>query len=184
MHPPPVKGPWRAGRGRGPGGVERGLTRPAVRVRLPALHRRAPVKELASSSPKRPTCCYRDLPHLAVALAIQALEQGYGTYSIRAYALMEDMRRAQAEHRLDLHMRVCMAPKVLIVDKFGIWPYTACPRKHKGTQASCPPPPGHTGEGTAGWGVGPVTDPWYVQLQELAISLWPWPALGFSSATA
>ncbi len=61
--------------------------------------------------------------HLAVALAIKAIEQGYGAYFIRAYDLMEDLRRAQEEHRLDRRMRVYLAPKVLIVDEFGIWPY-------------------------------------------------------------
>ena len=37
--------------------------------------------------------------------------------------LMEDLRKARAEHRLDRRMRVYLAPKVLIVDEFGIWPY-------------------------------------------------------------
>ena len=36
---------------------------------------------------------------------------------------MEDLRKARAEHRLDRRMRVHLAPKVLIVDEFGIWPY-------------------------------------------------------------
>ena len=43
---------------------------------------------------------------------------------------MEDLRRAQEEHRLDRRMRVYLpapcpsgAPKVLIIDEFGIWPY-------------------------------------------------------------
>lgn len=61
--------------------------------------------------------------HLAVALAIKAIEQGYGAYFVRAYDLMEDLRRAQAEYRLDRRMRVYLAPKVLVVDEFGIWPY-------------------------------------------------------------
>lgn len=61
--------------------------------------------------------------HLAVALGISAIEQGYGAYFIRAYDLMEDLRRAQEEHRLDRRMRVYLAPKVLIIDEFGIWPY-------------------------------------------------------------
>ena len=39
------------------------------------------------------------------------------------YDLMEDLRKARAEHRLDRRMRVYLAPKVLIVDEFGIWPY-------------------------------------------------------------
>ena len=36
---------------------------------------------------------------------------------------MEGLRRARAEHNLDHRMKVYLAPKVLIVDEFGIWPY-------------------------------------------------------------
>ena len=61
--------------------------------------------------------------HLAVALALLSIENGYGAYFVRAYDLMEDLRKARAEHRLDRRMRVYLAPKVLIVDEFGIWPY-------------------------------------------------------------
>ena len=61
--------------------------------------------------------------HLAVALALRSIENGYGAYLVRAYDLMEDLRKARAEHRLDRRMRVYLAPKVLIVDEFGIWPY-------------------------------------------------------------
>ena len=38
-------------------------------------------------------------------------------------ALMEDLRKARAEHNLDRRLRVYLAPKVLVVDEFGIWPY-------------------------------------------------------------
>ena len=61
--------------------------------------------------------------HLAVALAIKAIERGYGAYLVRAYDLMEDLRKARAEHNMDRRMRVYLAPKLLIVDEFGIWPY-------------------------------------------------------------
>ena len=61
--------------------------------------------------------------HLAVALALRAIENGYGAYFVRAYDLMEDLRKARAEHNLDRRMRVYLAPKVLVVDEFGIWPY-------------------------------------------------------------
>ncbi len=61
--------------------------------------------------------------HLAVALALEAIGRGYGAYFVRAYDLMEDLRRAQAEQTLGRRMRVYLAPKVLIVDEFGIWPY-------------------------------------------------------------
>ena len=61
--------------------------------------------------------------HLAVALALKAIEWGQGAYFVRAYDLMEDLRKARAEHNLDRRMRIYLAPKVLIVDEFGIWPY-------------------------------------------------------------
>lgn len=61
--------------------------------------------------------------HLAVGLGIRAIEAGYGVYFVRAHDLMEDLRLAQAEHRLDRRMRIYLAPKVLIIDEFGVWPY-------------------------------------------------------------
>ena len=61
--------------------------------------------------------------HLAVALALRAIENGQGAYFVRAYDLMEDLRKARVEHNLDRRMKVYLAPKVLIVDEFGIWPY-------------------------------------------------------------
>ena len=61
--------------------------------------------------------------HLAVALAKRAIDHGQGAYFVRAYDLMEDLRKARAEHNLDRRMRVYLSPKVLIVDEFGIWPY-------------------------------------------------------------
>ena len=61
--------------------------------------------------------------HLAIALALRAIENGRGTYFVRAYDLMEDLRKARAEHNLDRRMKVYLARKVLVVDEFGIWPY-------------------------------------------------------------
>ncbi len=61
--------------------------------------------------------------HLGVALALKAIEAGQGVYFVRAHELLEDLRRAQSEHRLDRRMRVYLAPKVLIIDEFGVWPY-------------------------------------------------------------
>lgn len=61
--------------------------------------------------------------HLAVALGIKAIENGYGVYFVKAHELVEDLRRAQVEHRLDRRMRVYLSPRVLIVDEFGVWPY-------------------------------------------------------------
>ena len=61
--------------------------------------------------------------HLAVALALRAIENGQGAYFVRAYDLMEDLRKARIEYNLDRRMRVYLSPKVLVVDEFGIWPY-------------------------------------------------------------
>ena len=60
--------------------------------------------------------------HLAVALGLRAIEQGHGVYFVRAHELLEDLRAAQAEHRLDRRLRVYLAPKLLIIDEFGVWP--------------------------------------------------------------
>ena len=49
--------------------------------------------------------------------------RGQGAYFVRAYDLMEDLRKARAEHNLDRRLRIYLAPKVLVVDEFGIWPY-------------------------------------------------------------
>jgi DNA replication protein DnaC len=61
--------------------------------------------------------------HLAVALGLRAIEAGLGVYFVRAHELLEDLRVAQAEHRLDRRMRISLAPRVLIIDEFGVWPY-------------------------------------------------------------
>ena len=62
-------------------------------------------------------------PHMAVALAIKAIEIGQGACFVCAYDLMEDLRKARVEHNLDRRMRVYLAPKVLVMGGFGIWPY-------------------------------------------------------------
>ena len=61
--------------------------------------------------------------HLAIARALKAIEKGQVAYFVRAYDLMEDLRKARAEHNLDRRVKVYLAPKVLIVAEFGIWPY-------------------------------------------------------------
>ena len=40
-----------------------------------------------------------------------------------AYGLMEELRKARAEPRLDLRMRVYLALRALIVDELDIWSY-------------------------------------------------------------
>ena len=61
--------------------------------------------------------------HLAIALALRAIENGFGAHFVRAHDLMEDLRKARNEHNLDRRMRVYLSPKVLLVDEFGIWPH-------------------------------------------------------------
>ena len=61
--------------------------------------------------------------HLAVALAKKAIENGQGANFVRACDLMEELRKAWVGHNLDRRMKVYLAPKVLVVDEFGIWPY-------------------------------------------------------------
>ena len=61
--------------------------------------------------------------HLAIALALRAVGNGFGAHFVRAHDLMEDLRKARNEHNLDRRMRVYLSPKVLLVDEFGIWPY-------------------------------------------------------------
>lgn len=60
--------------------------------------------------------------HLAVALGIEAIANGSGAYFTTAYALVEDLRRAYEEHRLERRMRVYLAPRVLIIDEVGYLP--------------------------------------------------------------
>ena len=59
--------------------------------------------------------------------AKKAIELGYGAYFVRAYDLMAHLRKARADHNLDQRLLVYLAPKVLIVDEFGIWPYDRDP---------------------------------------------------------
>ena len=64
---------------------------------------------------------------------------------------MEDLRKSRDEHNLDRRMQVCLSPKVLVADEFGIWPYDresataffilvsaryACPKPAEGSEAA------------------------------------------------
>lgn len=61
--------------------------------------------------------------HLAVGLAIRAVEHGESVLFIRAGQLMEDLRRAQSTNRLEHRLRFYAKPKLLVIDEFGVWPY-------------------------------------------------------------
>ena len=60
---------------------------------------------------------------LAVALALRSIENGYGAYFVRAYGLMEDLRKGPGRTSARPAHEGLPGPKVLIVDEFGIWPY-------------------------------------------------------------
>lgn len=61
--------------------------------------------------------------HLAVALGIEGIQNGMGVYFVTAQALVDDLRQAHAENRLERRMRVYLAPKILIVDEVGYLPF-------------------------------------------------------------
>ena len=48
---------------------------------------------------------------------------GYGAYFVRAYDLMEDLRKARAVGRLDRRMRVYLAPKGADSGRVRVWSY-------------------------------------------------------------
>ena len=60
--------------------------------------------------------------HLAVALAMEAVEAGHSAYFVTAHDLVSDLGRASREGRLDRRMRVYLGPKLLIVDEMGYLP--------------------------------------------------------------
>ena len=51
--------------------------------------------------------------HLAIALALRAIENGFGAHFVRAHDLMEDLRKTRNEHNLDRRMKVYLAPRSL-----------------------------------------------------------------------
>ncbi|MBC7083757.1 MAG: ATP-binding protein [Firmicutes bacterium] len=57
--------------------------------------------------------------HLAVALGLAAIEQGLAVYFVTAHTLVQDLRRAHAENRLERRLRVYTAPKLLVIDELG-----------------------------------------------------------------
>ena len=124
--------------------------------------------------------------HLAVALALQAIEHGQGAYFVRAYDLMEDLRKARAENNLNRRMRIYLAPRVLVVDEFGIWPYDresatafftlvsareACPEPAEGNGApSSSHPTRASGNGESSWGTPSSPRPSWIDCSTTATS--------------
>jgi len=57
--------------------------------------------------------------HLAVALGLEAIDQGLSVYFATAHALLQDLRRAHGENRLERRLRVYTSPRLLVVDELG-----------------------------------------------------------------
>lgn len=57
--------------------------------------------------------------HLAVGIALKALEAGLVVYYTTLSHLIEDLKKAQAQGRLDRRWRVYLRPAVLVIDEIG-----------------------------------------------------------------
>lgn len=60
--------------------------------------------------------------HLAVSLGLAAIDRGYGVYFTPMHRLIEDLRNAYEERRLERRMRIYLAPRLLIIDELGYLP--------------------------------------------------------------
>lgn len=60
--------------------------------------------------------------HLAVALAVEALCQGISVYFTSLSRLIEDLKKAYKESRLEKRMRIYTRPKLLVIDEVGYLP--------------------------------------------------------------
>lgn len=60
--------------------------------------------------------------HLAVGLAMEALSQGISVYFSSLIRLIEDLKKAYEENRLEKRMRIYTRPKLLIIDEVGYLP--------------------------------------------------------------
>lgn len=61
--------------------------------------------------------------HLAVALGVEAISQGISVYFVSLSQLIEDLRKAYMENRLDKRLRIFIRPKLLIIDEIGYLPF-------------------------------------------------------------
>lgn len=60
--------------------------------------------------------------HLAVALGIKAVTEGYRTYFTQAMALITSLTKAYAENRIEERLKFYCQPKLLIIDEIGYIP--------------------------------------------------------------
>lgn len=63
--------------------------------------------------------------HLTVGLAIEALSQGISVYFTSLTRLIEDLKKAHEECRLEKRMRIYTRPKLLVIDEVGYLPSDA-----------------------------------------------------------
>ena len=60
--------------------------------------------------------------HLATALGVEGAAHGYATYFIKASELLNKLRRAKDENRLESQLKMYQRYKILIIDELGFLP--------------------------------------------------------------
>jgi DNA replication protein DnaC len=60
--------------------------------------------------------------HLAIAVGLKAVQQGYRTLFTAASTLIATLTKAYAENRLEERLKQCTLPKLLIIDEIGYIP--------------------------------------------------------------
>ena len=60
--------------------------------------------------------------HLAVALGIEAVKQGYRTLFVSTQGLLASLAKAHSENKLEEKLRLFSQPKLLIIDEIGYLP--------------------------------------------------------------
>lgn len=60
--------------------------------------------------------------HLAVVLAIETLSHGISVYFTSLSRLIDDLKKAHKENRLEKRMRIYTGPKLLVIDEIGYLP--------------------------------------------------------------
>ena len=61
--------------------------------------------------------------HLAVALGIEAIRQGYKTLFLSTQSVLTLLAKAQSENKLEEKLRSLCQPKLLIIDEIGYIPF-------------------------------------------------------------
>ncbi|MDP3936376.1 MAG: IS21-like element helper ATPase IstB, partial [Alphaproteobacteria bacterium] len=82
------------------------------------------IKELSKcreSSAAR-TSWGRKKTHLAIALGVEAIKQGYRTAFMSTQGLLASLAKANSENRLEEKLRALCTPKLLIIDEIGYLP--------------------------------------------------------------